>query len=77
MVWCCCQGLQSRDVTRLDPVPAAADVKRATALLRDAGTVERRLDVLFSHAAAVNEASYTPPFWDRNGRAGTARRSPE
>jgi hypothetical protein len=42
-------------VTRLDPVAAAADVKRTAALLRDARSILRRIDVLAATAAAVDD----------------------
>ncbi len=42
-------------MTRLDPVVAAADVKRTAALLRDARSILRRIDVLAATAAAVED----------------------
>jgi transcription initiation factor TFIIIB Brf1 subunit/transcription initiation factor TFIIB len=44
-------------VTQPDPIAAAAAVKRTTALLRDARSVQRRLDVLLAMAMAAEDAS--------------------
>ena len=42
-------------MTRVDPVAAAADVKRTAALLRDARSILRRIDVLMATAAAIED----------------------
>jgi ABC-type transporter Mla subunit MlaD len=42
-------------MTRPDPFAAAADVKRTTALLRDARSVVRRLDALALQAEALDD----------------------
>lgn len=42
-------------MTRVDPVAAAADVKRTAALLRDARSILRRSDILLATAAAVED----------------------
>lgn len=42
-------------MTRLDPVAAAADVKRTAAMLRDARSILRRIDVLLATAAALED----------------------
>lgn len=44
-------------MTQPDPLAAAASVKRTTALLRDARSVQHRLDVLMATALAMEDAS--------------------
>jgi hypothetical protein len=44
-------------MTRSDPIQAAQEVKQATALLRDARAVRRKLDMLAATAMAINDPS--------------------